>query len=115
MSSLVCLLSVVGVIIRNYWGLLPLPIYYFITYHQLFGYGWWGTLWRTILCFLQGLFLLSLIGKLVNIIVGVGVPHQEWGALYVLFFSIILFALIGYGFEWRNKKRNVPNGPEMVE
>ena len=115
MSSLVCLLSVVGVIIRNYWGLLPLPIYYFITYHQLFGYGWWGTLWRTILCFFQGLFLLSLIGKLVNIIVGVGVPHQEWGALYVLFFSIIFFALIGYGFEWRNKKRNVPNGPEMVE
>ena len=25
-------------------------VYYFITYHQLFGYGWWPTIWRTLLC-----------------------------------------------------------------
>ena len=25
------------------------PIYYFIAYKQLFGYGVWGTLWRTLL------------------------------------------------------------------
>lgn len=113
MSSLVCLLSVFVIVIRNYWGLLPLPIYYVITYHQLFGYGWWGTLWRTILCFFQGLLLLAMIGLLGDIIIGT--PHSEWGPVFVLFFSIIFFALIGYGFEWRNKKRNVPNGSEMVE
>ena len=31
--------------------LLLIPIYYYIAYKQLFGYGIWGTLWRTVLCF----------------------------------------------------------------
>lgn len=31
--------------------LLLIPLYYFIAYRQLFGYGIWGTLWRVLLCF----------------------------------------------------------------
>lgn len=30
--------------------LLLIPLYYYIAYRQLFGYGIWGTLWRTVLC-----------------------------------------------------------------
>lgn len=32
------------------WVLSIIPLYYIIAYHQLFGYGIWGTIWRTILC-----------------------------------------------------------------
>ena len=38
-------------------GLL-IPIYYFVAYKQLFGYGVWGTTWRVVLCFVIALSLL---------------------------------------------------------
>lgn len=31
------------------WLLLLIPFYYYVTYRQLFGYGFWGTLWRLLL------------------------------------------------------------------
>ena len=27
------------------------PLCYVVTFKQLFGYGWWGTLWRLFFCF----------------------------------------------------------------
>lgn len=32
------------------WIAYLLPVYYMIAYKQLFGYGWWGTLWRYVVC-----------------------------------------------------------------
>ena len=32
------------------WMLILIPLFYYIAYRQLFGYGIWGTLWRTVLC-----------------------------------------------------------------
>ena len=32
------------------WLNILFPICYIVTYKQLFGYGWWGTLWRLSLC-----------------------------------------------------------------
>lgn len=40
--------------------LLLVPIYYFYSYHQLFGYGIWGTTWRLILCFVIAIISLIL-------------------------------------------------------
>lgn len=31
------------------WVLILIPLFYYIAYKQLFGYGVWGTLWRTLL------------------------------------------------------------------
>lgn len=39
-------------------GNVIVPIYMIITYHQLFGYGWWGTLWRFVVSFLTVLMML---------------------------------------------------------
>ena len=36
------------------WCNILFPIYYIVTYKQLFGYGWWGTLWRFFLCSVIG-------------------------------------------------------------
>jgi len=38
-----------------------IPIYYIITYKQLFGYHWWGTIWRFAVCIIATAALLSLI------------------------------------------------------
>ena len=48
MSSLVLMC----ILLRSFlgdWALVLIPISYFVAYHQLFGYGIWGTLWRTLL------------------------------------------------------------------
>ena len=48
MGTLVLLIIVLrGLVAR--WLVMLVPIYYFIAYKQLFGYGVWGTLWRTLL------------------------------------------------------------------
>lgn len=38
------------------WFIWIIGIYYVIAYKQLFGYGWWGTLWRTSCCLFIGLY-----------------------------------------------------------
>ena len=48
MSSLV----LICVLLRSFvgeWELSLIPLAFFVAYHQLFGYGIWGTLWRTLL------------------------------------------------------------------
>ena len=42
------------------WIMWFVPIYYYFAYRQFFGYGIWGTLWRTTLVLSEGLFLLIL-------------------------------------------------------
>ena len=48
MGSLVLLFIVLRALIGK-WVAMLIPIYYFIAYRQFFGYGIWGTLWRTLL------------------------------------------------------------------
>lgn len=38
------------------WFICIVGIYYVVAYKQLFGYGWWGTLWRTSCCLFIGLY-----------------------------------------------------------
>lgn len=48
MSTLFLLFFVLARVLGD-WLLWLIPIYYYIAYLQLFGYGIWGTLWRTVL------------------------------------------------------------------
>ena len=36
------------------WANILVAVGYIVTYKQLFGYGWWGTLWRLFFCFAIG-------------------------------------------------------------
>ena len=51
MSSLVIIVVMLRALLGDVM-LLLIPVYFYATYRQLFGYGVWGTLWRTLLCFL---------------------------------------------------------------
>ena len=48
-STIILLLSFLAEV--NGWFMLLIPIYQIIGYHQLFGYGWWGTFWRIVFCY----------------------------------------------------------------
>ena len=49
MCTLVLLCIVLRALVSD-WMVLFIPVYYCIAYKQLFGYGIWGTIWRTVLC-----------------------------------------------------------------
>ncbi|MBR3020861.1 MAG: DUF3667 domain-containing protein [Bacteroidaceae bacterium] len=62
LSSVLLLISLFSLISGAF--LLLIPVYYHITYRQLFGYGFWGTLWRILLLLtasaVAGLILITL-------------------------------------------------------
>ncbi|MBR5654094.1 MAG: DUF3667 domain-containing protein [Prevotella sp.] len=57
-SNLMLLLTLISGVVNliseplSDWLFIFVPCYYVITYHQLFGYGWWGTIWRVTGCLL---------------------------------------------------------------
>ena len=50
MSILIIVINIICDLIWIWLG-WSVFVYFFITYKQLFGYGWWGTIWRTAFCF----------------------------------------------------------------
>lgn len=68
-----------------YWVIL---FYYIVAYHQLFGYGWWGTIWRTVLTGFEGFFLLITLSMLVESIYGK--PFVDNSILNWLFVAVVI-------------------------
>lgn len=58
MATLTILFLIISYI--SDWLLLLVPLYYLIVYRQLFGFGLWGTLWRSLLVLLDAFALLLL-------------------------------------------------------
>ena len=105
MSTVLTLIAILTVIIEEYWVLALMPIYYLVAYHQLFGYGWWGTLWRTVLCLILGeISLILVINFLGNL--ALGAPHEEWRTVVTMVIESCILVLIGYLFERRNKNKH---------
>ena len=50
MATLLNIIGIVSMLYKSYYVLLLLPLYYLVTYRQLFGYSWWGTFWRLCIC-----------------------------------------------------------------
>lgn len=76
-----------------YWLTWGVPIYYFIAYRQLFGYGFWGTLWRTAIAIFEGLsFIILLAFVVASIFMKEVVEDRETLIALIIFYSVI-FAL----------------------
>ena len=105
MSSLLLLVSILVLITDNNWFVWLLPICYLITYRQLFGYGWWGTLWRTSLCCIQALILFVLVVNAVNFITGSPLGNKPKNILILIVFSLVFY--LPCVFFWiKNKRRS---------
>ena len=104
LSVLSLLLTFIG-----YWNenveLMLWIIYMYITYRQLFGYGWWGTLWR-----LAVIFLLVLTTMVVAVvIIGIIFDSDQYDAFFdiliVLVAAVVLETIMLY-ITRRINKRN---------
>lgn len=69
---------------------LILLVYYIIAYRQLFGYGWWGTIWRTMLMGLEGLFLMLYISLVLETLYGKPVFEQNSNEAITLYVGIFI-------------------------
>ena len=77
-----------------------IPIYYIITYKQLFGYHWWGTIWRFAVCIIATAALLSLIiviftAALLSLIIVILMYYEETIGLSELLNILPFFTSIG--------------------
>lgn len=103
MSVLMVIIGIVDTIAPGMWLFLLVPIYYVISYHQLFGYGWWGTLWRTVLCIWVGLTLILIAENTTNYFM-----NDQTDNLFkvaIMSATTLLITVIGFLIGW--KKRNV--------
>ena len=114
----ISVLSLISTIVIGYWSdyldLAFFVIYMYITYRQLFGYGWWGTLWR-----LAVIIILILMTMLV-VVLTIGyayVDNDVYDALLsILIFlvpAVLLAAVILY-VTHRINKRTYRNNKEIL-
>lgn len=94
-------------------------IYMYITYRQLFGYGWWSTLWRLTVVIL--LVLITMIVTIVIISYTYDYTHNkaDWydvlqGILIVLTAATLLTAGILYVIHCINKRTYRNNNKEII-
>jgi len=82
-----------------------IPVFYFIAYRQLLGYGVWGTFWRTLLCLGSILYFFGIV-----MMVRMHLSNEFWEGVSAIGFigMIIAFLAIGAGILflgwWISKK-----------
>ena len=86
------------------WLGLLIPLYYYITYRQLFGYNFWGTLWRLIAC---GIVWFSILTFIALIMFMFDDSNNKSSLLIGCMFPLIFIALIlGLGYIISRKTSN---------
>ena len=106
MSTLVLLFFVLSQAFAG-WLLWLVPVYYFIAYRQLFGYGIWGTLWRTALTWSVSLFLALILSLEILYLTGQIPPDEDSVSTYTIGFSVFLVICLGILFMgyWIGKRK----------
>lgn len=90
---------------------LLVPFYYVISYWQLFGYGFWPTLWRTLTCFVLALLVVVMFILLVANVKRndtLGVPTWAFRLVCVAIISTVCAVILGIGYaigRWTWKRR----------
>ena len=83
----ISVLSLISTIVIGYWSdyldLAFFVIYMYITYRQLFGYGWWGTLWRF------AVILLLIIMTMLVVVLTIGYAYVD-NDIYDALLSILI-------------------------
>ena len=104
MGSLVLLFIVLRALIGQ-WVAVLIPIYYFIAYRQLFGYGIWGTLWRTLLS-IGIIFYFFGVAMMVSLRISkeFWAEHTTWEFLSMFGAFLLLGAGILYFGYWISKR-----------
>ena len=103
MATMFAFIGIIS-IFYDYWLVILLwPLFYLITYRQLFGYSWWGTLWRLFVCGWGAMATAFNLNALGNYLLHIGAGNTEI-LLYVNGMTAF-FVLIGTLIEFRKKNR----------
>ena len=91
------------------WIALSIPVYFFVVYKYLFGYGWWGTLWRLIVCVSLVLLVLCIVMIVINYPLEVyDSKHQKAVVIAGTMFFVIILVVLAVTYcinRWTEKKR----------
>lgn len=104
MSSLILICVLLRSLIGN-WGLILVPVFYFIAYHQLFGYGVWGTLWRTLLSIGIIPYFFGVVMMGVMYLTGKYATVQSVGTVMSMVCALLLLGVLLLLFGWWISKR----------
>lgn len=87
---------------------LLIPIYYYIAYRQLFGYNFWGTVWRLLVGLLVWSLAIFLIAMLILLTTMEGFKVGDiLRVLLVLLLPICLLLLLGYWIGRKTEKKRL--------
>ena len=114
----ISVLSLISTIVIGYWSdyldLAFFVIYMYITYRQLFGYGWWGTLWRF------AVILLLIIMTMLVVVLTIGyayVDNDIYDALLsilIILVPTVLLAVVMLYVTHHINKRTYRNNKEIL-
>ncbi|MBQ6072970.1 MAG: DUF3667 domain-containing protein [Bacteroidales bacterium] len=116
MSTLVLLFFVLAEAFAG-WLMWLVPVYYFIAFRQLFGYGVWGTLWRTVMTWSISLLLALLLSVEFLYITGQKPSETDPANTYTLGFAALLVICLGilfFGY-WIGKHRAAKRHQALAE
>lgn len=109
MSSLM-LMSIFVMKLISRWLMLLVPLFYYVCYRQLFGYGMWSTLWRVTLCFATWLgitlfFFFTMVPLFDTAMLKNGEALETVLTLAVILVMLVigLAVVLGFGY-WISKK-----------
>lgn len=77
--------------------MLIVPLLLLIDFKQLFGYGWWGTLWRTLMAVPMSLLILKVLanfGRAILYLFEQGAGHQFWELILIVVDRAVLLWLL---------------------
>lgn len=106
MSTLALILVVVN-ICECSWLYVLIPIYYVIAYHQVFGYGYWGTLWRWLVVATQAVMaLMSFLILWATIFKHRPISsHSTFDELNIVGLFAILYIILDVGCYFINRRK----------
>ena len=112
-------LSLLSTLFIGYWNddldLALWIIYMYITYRQLFGYGWWGTLWRLAVLLQMAVTTMLVAGAIVEYVYDNNdICDALLSILIVLTPAVLLTAVILYVTHRINKRTYRNNSKEIL-
>ena len=105
-ASIIVILTSLTVI-SDYFSIF-MPIYYIVAYKQLFGYKWWGTIWRTLVCIADTFAIVGLF-YLIECFIRYFIDRTGINIISVLelFIPCILATIVGFLISKRTSKQRM--------
>ena len=111
-------LSLLTTLIIGYWDenldLALWIIYMYITYRQLFGYGWWGTLWRFAVIIILILMTMLVVVLTIAYVYEDNDIYDTLLSILIIFLPTVLLAAVMLYVTHRINKRTYHNNKEIL-